>query len=178
MSTNQTVMNSFNLKFNESEIAQIASRYNYETDIILDPIINSVKHDRYLEYNDFLNICEWKTKRSKSRCALNDKIMVEECTRIALNTPVEKLRIEILTLLSGVSWPTASTILHFCHEDKYPILDFRALWSLRITSVPTYNFSFWMEYTEFCRKLSARTQLDMRTIDRALWQYSKENQRA
>jgi hypothetical protein len=32
-------------------------------------------------------------------------------------------------------------------------------------------------YVQFCRDLSMRTGLDMRTLDRALWQYSKEKQK-
>jgi hypothetical protein len=39
-----------------------------------------------------------------------------------------------------------------------------------------YEFSFWWEYTQFCRKLAAEAGVSMRTLDRALWQYSKENQ--
>lgn len=33
-------------------------------------------------------------------------------TRVALSTPSERLRIEVLTLLDGVGWPTASVLLH------------------------------------------------------------------
>ena len=34
-----------------------------------------------------------------------------------LNEKEERLRIEILTLLDGVGWPTASVILHFYHKE-------------------------------------------------------------
>jgi hypothetical protein len=70
----------------------------------------------------------------------------------------------------------ASVILHWgCHE-PYPILDYRALWSLGIDSPPAYNFNFWWAYTQQCRGLAAQAGVSMRTLDRALWQYSKENQ--
>lgn len=82
----------------------------------------------------------------------------------------------MLLLLTGVSWPTASVILHFCARDRYPILDFRALWSLGFLRVPAFTFSFWWEYTCFIRGINDRMGLSMRTIDRALWQYSKERQ--
>jgi hypothetical protein len=39
-----------------------------------------------------------------------------------------------------------------------------------------YDFKFWSAYTEACRKLSDETGVSMRTLDRALWQFSKENQ--
>ena len=96
---------------------------------------------------------------------------------IALSTQEERTKIEILTLLNGVNWPSASVILHFFHNDLYPILDFRALWSLGIEKVPAqYTFVFWWKYVSYCRKLSLKHNIDMRILDKALWQYSKENQ--
>jgi hypothetical protein len=169
-------MSKFQLKFQEDKLIIYSNRYDYNSDIDISILADKGKRNRYLEYSDFLKICEWKTPRSKPLCSKNEMKMVNECTKISLTTEVERLRIEILTLLSGVSWPTASTILHFCHGDRYPILDFRALWSLGIAKVPNYDFTFWMDYVAFCRELSEKTSLDMRTIDKALWQYSKENQ--
>jgi hypothetical protein len=89
---------------------------------------------------------------------------------------VERLQIEVLTLLDGVSWPTASVILHFFHSAPYPIVDFRALWSLKNKVPKRYGFNFWQKYTSYCRGLSKRAGVSMRTLDRALWQFSKENQ--
>ena len=60
----------------------------------------------------------------------NAEGFVNAVTATALATPDERLRIEVLTLLDGVDWPTASVVLHFCHADPYPILDYRAIWSL------------------------------------------------
>ena len=88
----------------------------------------------------------------------------------------EQLRIEALTLLRGVSWPIASTILHWCHADPYPVLDLRALWSLGIDTTPRYDFPFWWAYVERCRALAAEARMSMRMLDRALWQYSRERE--
>lgn len=60
--------------------------------------------------------------------------------------------------------------------DLYPILDYRALWSLGIDPPPAYDFPFWRAYTLACRELAAGAGVSMRDLDRALWQYSKENQ--
>jgi hypothetical protein len=78
---------------------------------------------------------------------------------------------------AAVGWPTASTILHLCHKDPYPILDFRALWSLS-TEVPDYRYPFWEAYTAFTRAMATLADVDMRTLDRALWKYSELHQRA
>jgi hypothetical protein len=71
----------------------------------------------------------------------------------------------------------ASVILHWCHADRYPIIDYRALWSLSVEQQPAfYTFDFWWSYVVCCRQLAEEAGVDMRTLDRALWQYSKENQ--
>ena len=70
----------------------------------------------------------------------------------------------------------ASVILHFRFDNTYPILDFRALWSLGIEERNKYDFELWWAYVLCCRKLARRAGVSMRTLDRALWQYSKENQ--
>ena len=78
-------------------------------------------------------------------------------------------------LLDGVSWPTASAILHFAHRDPYPVLDYRAVWTVGVDS-PWYDYAFWAAYTAFCRALATAHGLTMRELDRALWQFSKDQQ--
>lgn len=122
-------------------------------------------------------MCRWKTPRSKPRVAENTEEFVNEVTQTALSTTSEKLRIEVLTLLSGVSWPTSSVLLHYGYDNLYPILDFRALWSLSIdVPPPYYDFPYWWEYTIYCRNLASVAGVTMRVLDRVLWQYSKDNQ--
>jgi hypothetical protein len=106
----------------------------------------------------------------------NPDEFIQAITRTALSAPDEPRRIKVLTTINGVSWPMASVLLHFGHADRYPILDFRALWSLEVDTPPVYTFSFWWEYTQACQKLATNAGVSMRTLDRALWQYSKENQ--
>jgi hypothetical protein len=89
----------------------------------------------------------------------------------------EAVRIGVLTVLTGVGWPVASVILHLCHDDCYPILDFRAIWSVKAAQPSSYTLAFWLAYTQHCRALAEECKVDMRTLDRALWQYSKERQR-
>lgn len=105
------------------------------------------------------------------------KAYIREVTTLALNPSTSpRLAIESLTLLRGVHWPTASVILHFCHQDKYPILDFRALWTLSCEVPAQYDFPFWNSYTSYTRELAGRIGCEMRDLDRALWQYSKDHQ--
>lgn len=149
-----------------------------------DVLVPPVKARGYLLKPEFEKFCKWKTPRSQRRVTSNPAEYIEAVTQTALSSPNERLRIEVLLLLNGVRWPTASVILHFCHAELYPILDYRALWSLGIeaNTVP-YNFEFWWEYTSFCRELAPSEEAGrgksvraMRELDRALWKYSKDKQ--
>jgi len=59
----------------------------------------------------------------------------------------------------------------------FPILDVRALWSAGLDATPSYGFALWREYTEFLRGISTDAGVTMRTVDKALWQYSKVKQK-
>jgi hypothetical protein len=180
-----TVMpTSFDLRFGLGEIDQWESGYNYgngKYDPLEEKIINEIsvraKTGGFLERDDFLEICRWKTRRTQKRCQKNDAEFIKAITSTAFSTTNERLRIQVLTLLHGVKWPTASVILHFCSHDRYPIVDFRALWSLRSAEPAAgYNFEFWWDYTIYCRAQAEKANVSMRKFDRALWQYSAKNQ--
>ena len=167
----------FRLRFPRPEIADWASRYSYPAeDSIVDAVGPAVRARGYLKRGEFLRLCRWKTPRSQPRCAENSASQVREATAIALATDDERAKMYVLRSLAGVEWPTASVILHFCDGRPYPILDYRALWSLGYQKPPAYTFDFWMAYTAFTRELARSTGLSMRIVDKALWQYSKQHQ--
>jgi len=176
---NENNLSLFSLRFGLEEIEHWASRYpaadDYQVEMVIGP---QVRASGYYTKSALVDICRWKTPRSRPRVARNPEGFVHAVTQTALSTPDKRLRIEVLTLLDGVSWPTASVLLHFGHPDPYPILDFRALSSLGIETPPVYRFDFWWEYVLACRHLATGAGVSMRTLDRALWQYSKENSRS
>ena len=137
----------------------------------------AVQERGYLTRAEFLRICFWKTPRSKPHCAKNSAHAVQTITRATFTSSDDALKMDLLRLLKGVDWPTASTILHICDERPYPILDVRAVWSLGFTKPPAYTMEFWLAYVAFTRELAARSGLSIRTVDQALWQYSKERQK-
>lgn len=135
-----------------------------------------MREEGYLSKPHFIALGEWKTPRNRRHYKANAPDYIEAVTRAAYHADNERFRIEVLCLLQGVSWPTASVLLHFGHPDPYPILDFRALWSSGIDEPPRYTYPFWAKYVAYTRKLSARHDLSMRALDAALWTYSKVNQ--
>jgi hypothetical protein len=170
----------FQLRFPQAQVAHWAARYlNTANDTALRARLRPVVRARgCLTRDEFLEICKWKSPRSQPRCAENAAFTVRTVTRAAFGARDEPLKIDLLRTLQGVEWPTASTLLHFCDRRPYPILDFRALWSLGFSRVPRYTMEFWLAYLKFTRQLARRLDLDIGTLDRALWQYSKERQPA
>lgn len=169
----------FKLRLRKSHFAELIQRYKRkhgEKDAVLFGLVNGVRSRRYVTKDELRSVCRWKSPRSMGHIEKSSEEFVREISGLALSTKDEHVRISVLTLLNGVGWPTASVLLHFFHEDSYPILDFRALWSLTQEKLPPYTFDFWWDYTEFCRSLAKDENLDMRSLDQALWQYSRENQ--
>jgi hypothetical protein len=167
----------FKLRFPPEQIPRWAARYSFAGEPeIVEIIAPEARKRGFLEHEELCRLARWKSPRSKSRVAGNDPQLVHEVTHTALAANREEIRIGLLLVLDGVGWPTASVILHLCSHEDYPILDFRALWSLRCNVPSQYTFPFWSEYTRYLRQLKQATGFGMRTIDRALWQYSKERQ--
>ena len=147
------------------------------SDKITEQRIKAVLTKRsYLIKSEFVEVGEWKSPRQRKRYLNNSEEDVQEITNASLSAKSDRAKIGYLLALDGVSYPVASVILHFAFPDCYPILDFRALWSLGWEKPSSYNFKFWQKYCRRIQQLSKDLKLSIRIIDKALWQYSKENQ--
>ncbi len=165
------------LRFDHRLIQGLSVRYSYSQGDEEPGIIGSrAEKNGFLSRADFLRLCRWKTPRSQKKCAENTPELAQEPTRVAFTCTEEQMRIGVLMLLRGVDLPTASAILHFCHTEPYPLLDRRALWSVGAEKPTRNKPKFWWSYTVFCRNLAERSGVSMRVLDRALWQYSQENE--
>ena len=171
------------LKFQESEIVLHANNYVSQQNELekvkeneLIALRNTVQRAGHLTKAQMRLIAMWKSPRSAHHIENNTDGFIKEITSFALKCEDRRARIESLTLLDGVLWPTASVVLHLFHAEPHPILDFRALWSISVEVPSQYDFEFWECYILFCRKIASCNKVDMRVLDRALWQYSKDNQ--
>lgn len=176
------------LRFPRAKIQRLSDQYidgmrvrdrrlTRETTVNVFP---SYERRGYLTKDEFLKVCEWKSPRNPSRCESNDDSTIKEISSLARTTTSDQERIEIWTQLAGIRWPTASVFLHFAFPNRYPILDFRALWSLGVDepkkAVARCKYPFWSDYARFCRKLARRCGVSMRVLDQALWKFSELNQ--
>jgi hypothetical protein len=168
----------FATQFPVSDIPKWSDKYSYKArKNHPEPDVRAAVQRRgYLTAADFFEVCYWKTPRTQSRCRENSAEKIRVLTQLALASSDEQMKMELLRSLQGVNWATASTIMHFCDVRPYPILDYRALWSLGYHKPPQYTMAFWLSYLSYVRDLALRTGLPIRTVDRALWQYSKDCQ--
>lgn len=89
--------------------------------------------------------------------------------------PKQKCRISsALCVLRGIS-SVASVILHLAFPDHFPMLGFRALASLGYRQPRSYTLQFWLDYCKAVKGIAAELGLSLRTVDKTLWRYSKEN---
>jgi hypothetical protein len=169
-------MPDFVLQFAIEDVPAYAGRYVYAEDDEALAIGEAARRRGHYTRHEFVKICRWKSVRSSSYVARNSADAVVEATRTALaDATVERERMRVLRSLHGVAFPTASVLLHVAYPERYPILDQRALQALGMPQAPAYSFRFWTAYVDTYVDLLRRTGVDGRTLDRALWQWSKEH---
>jgi hypothetical protein len=164
----------FELQFPAELIPSLAARFPSADDGAVRAAGRAARRRGHYTREEFILVCAWKTERSRPKVATNSDRDVEIATRAALGDSDEAARMNALTALEGVGVPTGSTLLYFAYPDCYPILDVRALESLGSRPRSVYPVSFWLEYLDCCRTLARSAGVSIRTLDKALWQYSKE----
>jgi len=166
------------LQFPIEEVPAYAARFPAEGDDAALAIGRAARERGHYTRAEFVAACRWKSPRSAPLVVSNGAPAVEAATRLALDPATgERERMEALRSLSGVSWATASVLLHLADPDRYPILDVRAVQALG-APVPGSGLRFWEAYVRAYRDVAARAGVDGRTLDRALWQWSKEQDAA
>lgn len=169
------------IEINETNIVKYSKIYDErnrdtENELIEKEVSDWLKTNRFLDKEQFVKIGLWKSRRPKKIYESNDEETVREITQFSFSTKSEKARIECLFVLNGILYPAASAILHFSFPDRYPIIDLRALWAIGWAPPVNYNFEFWQKYCEKINAISRGVSYNIRTVDKALWQYSKIHQ--
>ena len=169
----------FALQFGVEKIAAHAARFPSAGDAPVLAVGRAARARGRYTRGEFLAVCRWKTPRSAPLVVRNDARAVRLATTVALAAGSgDAERTAALLGLRGVGWPTASVLLHVADPDRDPILDVRALHALGVRAPSAYTFAFWQAYAQAWRAVRATAGVDGRTLDRALWQWSKEQDAA
>jgi len=123
--------------------------------------------------NEFLQVGSWKSQRSATYMKRNSNDDIEDITRLAMGAP-ERLRHRILDLLKGVGTGMASALLAVADPDAFTVIDYRAIETLQQHGELGSEWPSYGHYRQRCRQIADQLDTDLRTLDRALWQWSKE----
>ena len=128
----------------------------------------------YLSKDLFVRVARWKSKRQTPNYKLNSETSIREMSTKALKATDDSDALRALMVLSGVALRTASAILHWLRPDRFPILDFRVIAAFGEPKPKSYDdFGLYARIAKRVRALAGQHQLDLRTIDRALWTWDK-----
>jgi hypothetical protein len=166
-------MAQFKLAFDQSLIPKLAARYSYQEDVDALQAGKGISKGRCTRANLKI-IFEWKTNgRGRSRLTKNTDKEISDALKLVTTAKTDRAAIAVLTGLNGVQVPVASAILTAIDPKRFTIIDFRALQALNQKNV-LVNINYYLEYLIYCRKLARDSKVTLRTLDQALWQWSKE----
>jgi hypothetical protein len=163
----------FDLQFAVEDIPGLAARYDFKDDAA------ALDAGARISLGDFSRenleaIFEWKTKgRGRSRLTKNSDDEITDALKLAIEAKTPRAAVAVLTGLSGVDVPVASAILATTKPADHTIIDWRALHALDVYA-STITIKLYLMYLSHCRKLAALAAVTLRELDRAMWQWSKE----
>ncbi len=178
----------FQLQPAESELQQLADEYwqtSGEKDRELEKAAfeagEAIRNGDYTLAN-LEAIVRWKSERLVQYLIGNSNEKIRRVLAVAASPETStELAVRALLELHGVDLPVASAILAAIFPEQYTVLDFRALEAL---GHARHDVHFYEEYLAFCKRLAESNIVKpqdelpaptpLRTIDRALWEWSRK----
>ena len=122
---------------------------------------------------NLVKLVEWKSVRRLGLIAENSDSEIADALRLALCASEPRSAFGVLMALRGVGTPMASAILTVLDQDRYTVIDYRAMESLGVPDADYTNLNFYLlHYFPECQRLASQGGVDLRTLDRALWFWS------
>lgn len=123
---------------------------------------------------NLMEIAAWKSKRSLRWIGGNSDSEIADALRLALLAQETRSAFAVLMGLNGIAVPMASAILTALDQERFTVVDFRALEALGVPDADYSTLDFYLHhYFPECVRLAAEHRVDLRTFDRALWAWSE-----
>lgn len=171
----------------EKELIKIIKTIpDFEDDLTheLFELTKGLKKQGFLNKEVAIKILKWKSPRPLKHYQKNFDKDFKQTTEIAFQQKDDKLKIHILTALSGVSYPAASAMLMFYDRTKFPIIDIRVWKQLYKFGLVTENarglgfsLSQWESYLGVIRNLANQTNLTVRQVEKRLFDLDRKTQK-
>jgi thermostable 8-oxoguanine DNA glycosylase len=135
-------------------------------------------------------IVKWKLNRAAGDTLDKNPKRIESSLKCAVeHKSCARKAIKSLMNISGVGASVASAIMTTIDAKNCTIIDSRAIESLKLlrpAELPErirnyredrkqWTINEYLEYLKFCIALAKKLKVDLRSLDKALWQYSYEN---
>jgi hypothetical protein len=138
----------------------------------------------FINKSQAINILKWKSSRPLRHYSKNSDEDFIQITKLAFEQNSDRLKIHILTSLSGVNYPSASALLMFYDKEKYPIIDIRVwkqLYNHKLVKENSRGQNFtlnqWGKYIEIIRELATEHNVTARQVEKRLFDYDKATQK-
>lgn len=145
--------------------------------------IGEIRKQGFVTKEQGIKILKWKSPRPFRLYNLNSDKDFRDISKLAFDSTVEKVRMHILTALSGVNYPSASAILMFYDQTKYPIIDIRVWKQLYKAGLvktnargQAFRLNEWEKYLEIVRDLSSKMKLSPRQVEKRLFDIDRNEQ--
>ena len=162
-----------------------------------DGLHGDLRQQGYATLEQLVEIARWKSGPRTLHHFEGPEVGrdVETITRLAFSDGADGVRHRVLTLINGVSRPTASAILTIWRPNEFTVIDYRAVRTLlRAGELSSFldaedRADPWVAqkamsynvYVRVCLDLLGRLNkvgietISLRDLDRALWQIDKES---
>ncbi len=154
----------------------------YDTERYLFDIVGpKAKKRGYLTFDEFYQICMWKSARQKQKyISKNNQKIIENISGRVFKEKGEEKKMKLLCeKLSGVWISTASAILTVIFPEKYAVIDIRCLEILREKFNQKINrgisYKTWLNYLALMRDWAKENNITPRELDMAFFAMHRKN---
>jgi len=189
----------FQMKWEDKPIEYLDESGNWQEDS--DPLFGSISdtiqsRDCELSVAELQRISQWKlqSSRNDSNIKKNSNETVTQQFQSAITASTDREAVDVLTELSGIGVPMASTMLTVAKPSHYAIIDYRAFRALPGANPEMAGPRQYGDYAEFLehfrtylknpeayefymnhvRQIADAEGLSARQVDMALWAFDKE----
>jgi hypothetical protein len=142
-----------------------------------------IKEQKYFTRSDLIEMCEWKTQRTKNLIPPNSESEVRSISRRVFISTQEADKMKLLTQLKGVAVPTGSAILMLTDPKNYGVIDVR-VWQVlylyeEVEKKPNgrgLGIKDWDQYLKFLRDYAEKFSVKARDIERTLYLHHEDIQ--
>ena len=168
----------------QSLVLELVAEYNSKElttleSYLFEKLSPKIAEQGFINQEQFLKICEWKTTRTKTLTRQNLEEDIIEISTQAFSCS-NHLRVKFLTLLQGVAVPTASAILSVWSPSSFTVYDFRVLSAIGKLEHKLLTFTpheaekiNYLPYLNLAKAISDDLGVSLRDLDKCFWIFDK-----